>query len=162
MVLSPATLNDLGLLALRSATLDDARVLFKWHNEPLSRANSHNTRPVKWAHHITWLEKSLRQPARTILIAQLDGIPVGMCRADRELDCCEVSWSVAPEWRGRGIGRRMVQQLVQTLPGPVKAEIKVGNAPSVRLAQDIGMFLERIEGKVMLWRMDAAPYPHQR
>jgi RimJ/RimL family protein N-acetyltransferase len=62
-------------------------------------------------------------------------------RADRDPDgtCHELSWTVAPSARGRGLGISMVQLLLAEVSGPVRAEVKPGNPASVRIAEAAGM-----------------------
>ena len=111
--------------------MNDAERLFGWRNDPLTRANSHETVPITWDQHVSWLLKSLDDPTRAIFIAEVEGDPVGTVRIDRETGCCELTWMVSPEHRRQGNGRRMVQQAAQLVDGPIRARIKVGNISSV-------------------------------
>src|SRR5690348_1550527 len=115
-------------MKLRRATLDDAERLWRWRNDPETRANSISTDPVPLESHIAWLKSSLRNPDRKLLVAELDGEPVGTVRIDNDR---ELSWTVAPEARGRGIGGAMVAAVV--FPGAV-ARIKRENLASQKIA----------------------------
>ena len=67
---------------------------------------------------------------------------VGPVRSD-ELDdgCTEVSYTVAPQWRGRGLGKRMVLQFArEKLSGKkLLARIEKGHVPSERIAEALGL-----------------------
>lgn len=128
-------------MRLRPATLDDAPLLLAWRNDPDTRANSHNTAKVTLAEHRAWLEATLANPARTLWIAE-DGGPVGTVRCDHG-EVSELSWTVAPEARGKGVGRRMVALAVAEVGGRIRAEVKTGNHASARIAESAGMVLER-------------------
>lgn len=118
--------------------MDDAERLFAWRNDPATRAASRNTQTMEFAEHRAWLEKSLAMSWRHIFIAEVDGTPVGTVRTDEGLRDTEVSWTVAPEFRGKGHGRMMVKTVVAQTPGPLTADVKIGNASSLHLAEAAG------------------------
>ena len=128
-------------LHLRPATMDDAKMLFGWRNDPVTREASHNSDEVQWESHMEWLKKSLVSNTRILYIAEADGTPVGTMRADKENGEQEMSWTVAPEARGKGVGKQMVLQFVQeVLPGAkIVACIKHGNVASEKIAQALGL-----------------------
>ena len=123
--------------------MDDAKRLFDWRSDALTMANSRDTSAPVWEKHVPWLEKSLQNPARKLLIAEVDGTPVGTVRADEDEDgYTEVSYTVAPEARGKGYGTQMVVQFAkEQLSGKkLKAEIlKEGNEASSKIAQALGL-----------------------
>ena len=131
-------------LRLRPATAADAALLLAWRNDDATRMASHNTEPVHPEDHARWLDALLRNPARRLFIAEANGEPVGSVRADRDDDgaCHELSWTVAPTARGRGLGVRMVRLLMTEVSGPVRAEVKPGNPASVRIAEAAGLAFE--------------------
>src|SRR3989339_1439313 len=130
---------------LRKATIEDAKNLFEWRNDPLTREQSIHTDPVEWQDHLAWLERSFSNPSREIYIFEEDGKPVGTCRIDKEKkdgqDIYELSWTVSPVSRGQGVAKRMVGSLVEdfNLKGKtLLAKIKVKNIPSLKIATSLG------------------------
>ena len=134
---------------LRRATMEDAGLLLGWRNDPETRAASHQTEPVRHADHIDWLRRVLANPGRQLFVALEQGEPVGTLRADFADGVHELSWTVAPEARGRGVGKRMVALLAARFNAPVRAEIKRGNTASERIAEYAGMTLDREEHGVL-------------
>lgn len=130
-------------MKLRPATIEDAQILFDWRNDPLTRESSISTDPVAWDDHVRWLEASLSNPNRELLVAEIDGVPVGTVRLD---DGVELSWTVAPSQRGKGIGKQMVS-LVER--GSI-ARIKRSNVASQRIAGAAGFVLAE-DGEVQEW-----------
>lgn len=128
---------------LRPATMDDAKLLFDLRNDSLTRENSRNRAEGEFPVHLEWLEKSLQNPARKLFIAEENGVPVGTVRADEDDDgYTEVSYTVAPEARGKGYGKQMVTQFAaEQLAGKkLKAEIKKGgNEASEGIARALGL-----------------------
>lgn len=138
-------------LLLRPATLEDAELLFAWRNDPQTRAASHNQDEIPFQAHLDWLKTSLCNPHRKIYIVEEDGKPVGTVRADWKQDAFLLSWTVAPAVRGKGIGKRMVSLLIQTLNAPVCAEIKVGNTASEKIALYTGMCLDHVKDGIQYY-----------
>jgi RimJ/RimL family protein N-acetyltransferase len=132
-----------GELRLRRARLSDAGPLLAWRNDPLTRRMSHKGDEVKLEPHLAWLASILRDEDRRLFIAEIDGVPAGTVRADFADGAWELSWTVAPEQRSRGIGRRMVAMAADLISGPIRAEVKVGNTASIRIAEAAGMQFSR-------------------
>jgi len=143
-------------LYLRPATLEDAKILFEWRNDPQVRVASHNQDEISFAAHLSWLRDSLENPVRKLYIAEEDGISVGTARADWSDGAYTLSWTVSPKSRGKGIGKRMVCFLVKQIRKPIRAEVKVGNLASIKIAQEAGMQLEYIKNGVMYFARKAS------
>lgn len=146
-------------LRLRPATVADAALLLEWRNDEATRLASHNTGVVTPEDHARWLDALLRDPSRRLFIAEVNGDPVGSVRADRDPDgaCHELSWTVAPATRGRGMGVRMVQLLLAEVSGPVRAEVKPGNQASVRIAEAAGLAFDVERNGVMRFQTRRHP-----
>jgi RimJ/RimL family protein N-acetyltransferase len=68
------------------------------------------TREIPWSEHTLWFEQALIGDERHILIGEEEGIPVGTVNIYRRgRDLGEVSINVAPEFRGRGYGKALLQ-----------------------------------------------------
>ena len=130
-------------ITLRSATIEDADVLLEWRNDPETRKASHNTAEVQRDEHISWLSRTLMNPNRKLLVAEENGGPVGTVRADYSEGVWELSWTVSPKARGRGVAKRMVALLAHKISEPIRAEVKAGNTTSARIAEYAGMEFDR-------------------
>lgn len=135
---------------LRKASMGDAQILFDWRNDPVTRAASHQGAPLVYEEHVEWLNRTLANNRRRLYVVELDGAAVGTLRADLG-DVTELSWTVAPQHRGRGLGTRIVQAAL-AMHSPARAEIKAGNVASIRIAERAGMRLEKVEGGVLHYR----------
>ena len=142
-------------LYLRPATIEDAKILFEWRNDPQVRAASHNQNEMSFEDHLAWLESSLTNPDRKLYIAEEDGISVGTVRSDWAENAYTLSWTVRPEARGKGIGKRMVSLFVKQIKEPIRAEVKVGNLASRKISQEAGMQLDYIKNGVMYFSRKA-------
>jgi GNAT superfamily N-acetyltransferase len=92
--------------SLRPAVWSDAIQLLAWANDQQTRAASFQSEPITLAAHQTWLRALLRDPERRLL---LDA--GGTVRLARSGDEAVVSVTVAPDQRGRGEGRRLLEAL---------------------------------------------------
>ena len=96
-------------LVLREAAFGDWELLLSWRNDPVSVANSIQSRPVAEDEHKEWLRRKLNDRDSIIYIANSDGAPVGQVRFDLEGTAAEISVIVAPKARGRGLGTAMLR-----------------------------------------------------
>lgn len=125
------------MLSIRPARIEDAKTLFNWRNDELTRAMSRNPDPVEWQNHIDWLTARLSRLEPGLFIVEQ---PVGTFRIDGD----EISYTVAPEQRGKGIGTQMLRQ-ARELFGQLKAEIFERNQASIKIAERAGMLVVIIE-----------------
>ncbi len=129
-------------LTLRPVTMADARLLHEWRNDPDTRRGSRQTEAIGWPQHEAWLAAALADTDRVLRIAEAGGEPLGVLRADRRTDGWELSWTVAPRARGRGIGTRMLSLFVAGLEGRLAAVVRKGNLASAKMAAAAGMRLQ--------------------
>lgn len=140
-------------IELRPAVERDARILFEWRNDPLTRANSRNSEQVPWGHHVAWFRSTLTNPDRHLLIAEIAGTAVGTVRFDRtHSEGHEVSYTTAPQFRGKGLMKRILLQACGGVSGPVIAEIKRDNLPSISVARACGFVRGEVAGDMEIWR----------
>lgn len=122
-------------LLLRPATAADADLLLEWRNDPTTRAASFSSAEVPRADHIRWLERKLVDPDCALLIVEEGGEPVGQVRLERHGETAEVHIALAPEARGRSVGRRALRAAVAEAPAllgvrRVRARVKRENEGS--------------------------------
>ena len=122
------------MIRFRKATIEDAKLLFDWRNDPLTRQMSRTTEPVEWTGHVEWLTKRLERQESDLFIFELAGRPVATIRIDGD----EVSYTVAPEDRGHGIATEMLK-IIREHFGSLKAEIFPHNIASIKAAAAAGM-----------------------
>ncbi len=136
-------------ITFRKATLDDRALLLAWRNAPMTRKASHQSHVISVQEHNQWLRATLSCSSRKLYIALTRGVPVGTVRVDLVDGVYELSWTVAPEKNGQGIGKQMIYQLASLIADPIKAEIKADNKASVKIAEHAGMRLAFEENSVL-------------
>jgi RimJ/RimL family protein N-acetyltransferase len=136
-------------ITLRPAVMEDAKTLLEWRNDASTRSSSHNSGLVKMDEHVAWLSATLNNPNRKLFVAEEKGQSIGTVRADLSEGVNELSWTVAPSFRGRGLAKTMVSILANRIDGPIRAEVKENNIASIKVAEFAGMTIERNENGVL-------------
>lgn len=95
--------------------------------------------PVEWEAHINWLSSRLARQDPHLYIAKHQDLPVGTFRVDGD----EISYTVAPDWRSKGIGLAMLCG-AREMFGPLRAEIYQDNIASIKIAERAGMIVQII------------------
>ncbi|HET7475534.1 MAG TPA: bifunctional UDP-2,4-diacetamido-2,4,6-trideoxy-beta-L-altropyranose hydrolase/GNAT family N-acetyltransferase [Dermatophilaceae bacterium] len=128
-----------GRLTARPATAADAELLWRWRNDPGTRAMSRQRGEVQLADHLAWLRDSLGRPDRLLLVVEDGGSPVGTVRWDRLAgQGWQVSITVDPGRRGQGLGAAVlaageVALRAKDPTGPRLAGVHETNEASYRL-----------------------------
>ena len=137
---------SLSEIRLRSATLEDARLLWEWSCDPHVRAMAFDPSPVTWEAHLRWMQQRLvdRQSFLTIL-EHRDGTPVGQLRFDRVPEGYEIDFSIAAPFRGHGYGTQLLRQAIalalREWPAgtTIIARVLAGNPASLRACAHAGL-----------------------
>ena len=145
-------------LHIRRAELCDARDVWGWRNDPETRSASRETEPVPWDAHEAWFARALEEPTKTLLI----GIDpetrekVGLVRFDRlESGHRLVGINVAPNWRGRGVGARLLAEALERQEGSLVAEVRPDNRASIRLFEKLGFRRRTQSGGFLVFEREA-------
>ncbi|CAA9278586.1 MAG: hypothetical protein AVDCRST_MAG95-3153 [uncultured Adhaeribacter sp.] len=132
------------LLFLRKAQPSDLMLLFDWINEPAVRQFSLNPAPVPLAMHTSWYQHKLTDKNCFIFIAELRGVPAGMIRFDLSNQEAIISYLLAEEYRGKGLGVLLLQKGLQSFRmattrfKTISALVQQHNIASVRAFEKAG------------------------
>lgn len=134
-------------MTIRPATTDDIPAITEIYNQAvLTTTATFDTETRRLAEQQTWFTNhDARHP---VVVAELDGAVVGWASlsqwSDRRAyaDTAEISVYVSEAFRGRGVGRRLLEAIVQEGQRvglhTVIARIADGNAVSVHLHRSVG------------------------
>ena len=102
---------------LRTVRDYDAKLLYGWANDPDTRAASFKQDTINWDEHVSWLKELLADEDRDIYICMDFLSPIGVVRTakdDKDENKALISYQVAPDMRGRGIGVKMLMASTRT------------------------------------------------
>lgn len=138
---------------LREVKWEDWKLLLDWRNDYYTRIQSHNTDVVNEEKHKAWLSKVLNDPNKKVFVGILGDESIGTVRYEFKDGEYELSWTIAPEARGRGLGKKLVKKMVDTLKNNyIKAEVKKGNKPSVKIAEYAGLSLVKEFNDILIFK----------
>jgi spore coat polysaccharide biosynthesis predicted glycosyltransferase SpsG/RimJ/RimL family protein N-acetyltransferase len=126
------------------AALSDASILFDWRDDDAARRSSRKTAPLVWADHVAWLRRVLDDPNRTLLLVRAGAHALGTVRFDApdEDGLREVSITVAPQHRGRGVGAAVLASALEAVVAGggrgYRAAMRTDNRSSRRLFERQG------------------------
>lgn len=94
-------------ITLRPVSPAEARLLWRWANDPATRRWSYTRGRISWKSHREWLERKLAAPEKARLYIGRDarGRPAGQVRFEmKRAGTAMVSISVDSRFRGQGMG----------------------------------------------------------
>jgi UDP-2,4-diacetamido-2,4,6-trideoxy-beta-L-altropyranose hydrolase len=146
-------------MSVRPATMCDAEIMYQWRNHPATRIMSLNSGEISWSDHQQWLEASLQEAGRCILVGRLGNADVGIVRFDaRTEEQFVVSLYLDPALHGLSLGRLMLlagEAYMLARRGPIRhflAAVLQKNESSMRLFASCGYHLEQ-----GLWKKNVGP-----
>jgi UDP-2,4-diacetamido-2,4,6-trideoxy-beta-L-altropyranose hydrolase len=149
-------------LSLRLAGDGDRDDLLNWRNEEETRRNSRYRGIVSAVAHHKWFAASMADPKRLIFVAEMGGTKCGMVRFDLseiQQDFWRVSVVVSPDFRGRGIGRALLDQACAKMARHREvcafvAEVRVHNIASKRIFDQCAFeIVAESDGFYEMWRV---------
>ena len=142
---------DINRLKLRKATEDDLMLYFDWVNDPAVRANSFNTNVVLIKNHREWFTSKIKDVNTVFYILEYEHIPAGQIRFDQSIDGAKINFSIDKQFRGRGLGKHILQmasqRLISEFPNlsSIYGYVKKNNTSSIKAFQSAGFIFSKEE-----------------
>lgn len=147
--------------ARRAVPADELRVL-GWANDPETRRQGFSPEPIALATHQQWFRRRLRNLAGCdfFIVETDDGCPAGQVRLERLQDeAWEVHYLVAPPFRGRRLGRAILECGLDAFarargPRHVVGVVKSDNRASGRIFEQLGFTARETAGGVVSYHCE--------
>ncbi|MAZ38351.1 MAG: GNAT family N-acetyltransferase [Crocinitomicaceae bacterium] len=129
---------------MKQASKQDCQLLYDWANNSEVRNNAFNSGVIKWEDHVNWFEHSIKDPNTFIFLGQFNGEDYGQIRFNFENDTYLITYSIALEYRGQGLGSKLINDGLKMLksivqkPIRVKALVKTSNIASAKIFKRLG------------------------
>ncbi|WP_017732990.1 UDP-2,4-diacetamido-2,4,6-trideoxy-beta-L-altropyranose hydrolase [Nafulsella turpanensis] len=133
-------------LQIRKAAPEDCELYFRWANDAETRKQAIHPEPIPWEKHVSWFNRKLAQEDSTLYLLEKEGKAVGQVRFDadpEERNTFIISYSMAPEVRGQGLGEAVLQNALRVFQQERKGEVilhalvKERNLASVRIFENL-------------------------
>ena len=135
-------------IGIRQAVLNDAKILFDWANDPVTRQNSFNSSTIDWLDHVYWFKNKLTSQTSKIYILQIKGTPIGVVRFDL-IEITTIGITIAPIYRGMKLGAELIKiacnSYWENKEENIFAIIKKENEASRRVFEKAGFEIQREE-----------------
>lgn len=128
---------------LYTAMATDCQQIYDWANHPSVRQQSFNIASIPFENHQKWFDSKLKDTNCHFYIGRLNGIPFGTIRFDIKNHQATISYSIAKQFRGQGLGTLLLKlgkkKLVETgtplneIIGFVKKENKASQFAFLKL-----------------------------
>lgn len=139
---------------LREATKQDAKLLFDWKNDKLCVQTSLTGRAVSWEEHIVWYTSVLEANNTQIYILEVDGTPAAQIRIVPRDGYGEISYSVAEDYRGKGLGTRILllaeQEAIKNNYKELRGEVQRFNIASRKAFLRCG-YTENVKEDILIY-----------
>ena len=131
---------------LREVRSMDRDLLYKWVNDPIVRQSAFNTDEINYEEHCNWFTRCLQKEDVKIYILIENGMPVGQVRLNIEKGEALIDYSIASEYRGRGLGYVIIELISEKVKcmknvNSLVAHVKAANVSSQKVFLKNG-FLE--------------------
>ncbi|HOI12515.1 MAG TPA: UDP-2,4-diacetamido-2,4,6-trideoxy-beta-L-altropyranose hydrolase [Methanoculleus sp.] len=140
-------------LLVRHTRLSDEALLLAWANDLQTRKNSFSPEPIPAESHHRWFRNRLRDldGCHLYVVETQEGIPMGQVRFERQEPAWVISYSLAPQFRKRGLGRPLLKAALSKMrseyPGAlVLGRVKPDNLPSRKIFESLD-FEARSDGE---------------
>lgn len=134
-------------IELREVTERDIEKIYEWRNIPEVRKWMFNEREISWEEHERFWKEYLREgKGYAFIIIYNEKKECGVVRLDLiSENAAEVDIVLAPEFQGRGIGKRTIQKLIEKSRylklEKIVAKIKPNNISSIKIFESNGFKL---------------------
>lgn len=130
-----------GSLMVRKAGPRDCLLYWHWANDPEVRKSAFHSEQISWDVHQKWFHKMIQQRDVEMFVMESAMGPVGQVRFESNTDGKIISYSVARQFRGMGLG---IELLKRAMSESSKSEmifigdVKKTNLASLKTFQKLG------------------------
>ena len=97
------------MINLRKVAVEDCRLIWKWANDPLVRAESFASDAIPYNDHVEWFKSKIKSPDCCFFIAENSNEkPFGQIRFELEGKEAVASVSLDREFRNKGYGSKII------------------------------------------------------
>jgi len=88
-------------LSLREISFEDKKLIFDWANDPLTRTNSFDIKPITFESHSNWFDSKLNNNKAWYYIGEINGENIGLVRFDIKENEIVIGITLDNKFRGK-------------------------------------------------------------
>lgn len=148
-------------ISIRQAVQEDCATYFHWANDSQVRQSSLTQEAVAIATHVSWFRQAISSPDTLLFVGESGSLPIGQVRFHKENFEWWLSYSIDKDFRGRGLGRTLIQLALMKFSAAhpntaVYGVVKNGNNASIKLLEATGFVVshsndEHRDLKLFIW-----------
>ncbi len=134
-------------LVVRDAQEQDLLLCYNWANDLEVRSQSYNSETIPLSQHEVWFKKKIYDVQSKFYIVELNMEPMGQVRFEKKDDEFVLSYLIAPQMRGKGLGVYLLNKAIEQLLSDSKdvkiisGYVKNKNTASLRVFEKAGFDL---------------------
>jgi len=137
-------------LNIKYATYNHAKLFWEWSNDKRVRKNAINKEPIKWEEHINWFNYKLKDGKCCLYLIFCEDKPIGQVRFDDEGGFARIDYSIAKQFRGRNLGKRLlglaIKEFQKHSNQRILGEVLPRNTASGKTFESLGFNIEIKDG----------------
>jgi len=127
----------------RLVTIDDAQLLFNWSKDEKVLKYSFSNNTSNFQEHTGWLENKIHTRACCVYICEVDSVPAGLVRFEKQETVCVIGISIDKNFRGKGLSSVFLSETIVNYRNShnnevIQAYIKIDNTASVKAFEKAG------------------------
>ncbi|MHC1681695.1 MAG: GNAT family N-acetyltransferase [Clostridiaceae bacterium] len=138
-------------LFLRKANLEDCDLIYEYANDKEVRNNSFNSGTISYDTHVNWFKNKLNDKNNLFFILTDGYASYGQIRLDISNNEGLISYSIAKEHRGHGLGKKIMLLIEDYIKenkvdiNIIIAKVKPNNLASKKVFEALGYVTEQLE-----------------
>lgn len=148
-----------GRIYLRNAGIDDLEITYFWANHPHTRKYSFNQRFISLEEHSKWFTGKIEDQNCIYKLLIRGNEPVGSIRFDLKGDESVISYLIAPDQTGIGLGGKLLELGILSLERErpyiksIKGLVKEENIASINIFEKLGFHTTEPNKDVLEFRL---------
>ena len=134
----------------KNASLKEMEIYWFWANDKQVRENALNKEFITWDNHVEWFKSKLVDKKCSLYLILVNDNPVGQVRFDNEGNYARIDYSVAKQFRGRRLGKSLldfaIKEFYKYSKQKILGEVLPDNISSARIFESLG-FMKQIKKK---------------
>lgn len=134
-------------LKQRRVLMDDAKLIYDWNNDDVTRANSYNQNKIEYPDHLRWLDSKVKDETVFFGMFDFENEPAGCVRVESKSEENIIGITIAPEMRGKRLATSILQMACQVYfeeyeKKMITAYIKKDNTASLKSFVNAGFKIQ--------------------